>query len=175
MKVDLPSLIIGILALATFCAPILWYQISEKKKVKKLNKELSQFAREENLTLSNQEVWGSGYAVGIDQENKKLLYFKHDGKDDLKEMINLTEVVSCKVSNGTKTVRNDNGSRSIISSIRLLLHYQNPKKGSASLEIYDGENGRALTSELTIANKLAKTIRPLLNKRTETSYKLPLV
>ena len=175
MKVDLPSLIIGILALATFCVPIAWYQISEKMKVKKLNKELTQFAHEEKLTLTNLEVWGSGYAVGIDQKNKKLLYLKHDENCNRKEMIDLCEVKKCKVSNGTKTVQNTSGSRSVMSSIRLLLHYQNPKKGLTSLEIYDGENGKTLTSVLTIANKLARTIRPMLTNGVKTSYKLPLM
>lgn len=175
MKVDLPSLIIGILALATFCTPIAWYQISEKMKAKKLNKELTQYAQKENITLTSKEVWGSGYALGIDQENKKLLYFKHGVNKDQKKMIDLSEVEKCKVSNGTKTVRNASGSRSVISSIRLLFHYQNPKKGSTSLEIYNGENGKTLTSELAIANKLARTIRPMLKNGVENSYKLPLM
>lgn len=173
MKIDLASLIIGILSLATFCAPILWYQISEKKKVTKLNKELTDYALEEKVTLTNKEVWGSGYALGIDQVNKKLLYFKHDENEDRKQMIDLAEVKICKVSNGTKTIRNENGNRSIISSIRLLFQYQNPEKGSTSLEIFDGENGRTLTSEITIANKLARTIRPMLHNGSDTRYKLP--
>jgi hypothetical protein len=175
MKIDLPSLIIGIFALATFCAPIAWYQISEKLKVKKLNKELTDYAREENITLSNREVWGNDYALGIDQENKKLLYFKYGENKNRKQVIDLTEVKMCKVSNGTKTIKNASGSSSIISSIRLLFQYQNPKKGSTSLEIYDGENGKTLTSEITIANKLARTIRPMLTNGTEAGYKLPLI
>ena len=175
MKVDLPSLIIGILALATFCVPIAWYQISEKMKVKKLNKELTQFASEKHLTLTNHEVWGDGYAVGIDQKNKKMLYFKHDENSDLKEMIDLNEVEKCKVSNGSKTVRNAGKNRSVVNSIRLLLHYKNPKKSATSLEIYDGENGKTLTSELAIANRLARTVRPMLNNGTKTSYKVPLM
>lgn len=175
MKVDMPSLIIGILALVTFCMPIAWYQISEKIKVKKLNKELAQYAQKENITLTSKEVWGNGYALGIDQENKKLLYFKHTENNDQKKMIDLSEVEMCKVSNGIKTVQNTSGSRSFISSIRLLFHFQNPKKGSISLEIYDGENGKTLTSEIIIANKLARTIRSILNKEAETSYKLPFM
>lgn len=175
MKVDIASLIIGIIALATFCLPIAWYQISEKMKVKKLNNELTQYAQKENITLTNKEVWGNGYALGIDQENRKLLYIKKGENNDQKRMIDLSEVEECKVSNGTKTVQNAGGSKSFVSSIRLLFRYQNPKKGSASLEIFDGENGKTLTSEIAIANKLARAIRPMLYKNAETSYKLPIM
>lgn len=161
MKVDLPSVIIGICALATFFVPIAWYHISEKIKVKKLTEELTQFAQEEKITLSSHEVWGDCYALGIDQKNKILLYFKQDEKNEKKIKIDLSEVENCKVSNDTRTIRNPKGNTSVINNIRLLFHYRTPKKG-ASLEIYDGENGKTLTSEISIANKWARTINSML-------------
>lgn len=172
MKVDLPSLIIGIIALATFAVPIAWYQISEKMKGKKLHDDLYQYAQQEKLTLTSEEVWGDHYALGVDKKNRKLLYMKHTRDSDQKEIIDLSEVQKCKVSNGTKTVREASGKKSVITSINLLFHYRDSGKSASSLEVYDSANGRTLTYEISIANKLARAIRPLLTT-TSNGYNLP--
>lgn len=172
MKIDLPSLIIGIIALATFAIPIAWYQISEKMKEKKLHSDLNQYAQQENITLTSEEVWGDKYALGVDKNSRKLLYLKHTEDGDQKEIIDLSEVQNCKVSNGTKTVREASGKKNILTSINLLFHYRNSGKSASSLEVYDDANGRALTYEISIANKLARAIRPLL-RTTSNGYKLP--
>lgn len=172
MKVDLTSLIIGICALASFAVPIAWYQISEKMKEKKLHSDINQYAQEENITLTSEEVWGDHYALGVDKKSRKLVYLKHTENGDQKELIDLSKVQKCKVSNGTKTIRDASGKKSVITSINLLFHYLDSGKGASSLEVYDDANGRTLTYEISIANKLARTIRPLL-KTTSNGYKLP--
>lgn len=173
MKVDIPSLVIGILALATFCVPIAWYQISEKIKEKKLKKYLTQYAKQENLTLTSKEVWGDRYALGIDKNRKKLVYLNHTENGDQKELIDLSKVQKCKVSNGTKSARYATGNRSVLKSIKLQFHYLESSKGASSLEVYDDSNGKTLTYEISIANKLARTIRPLLYSASQNSYRLP--
>lgn len=172
MKIDLPSLIIGICALATFAIPIVWYQISEKMKEKKLHKNLNQYAQQEKLTLTNEEVWGDHYALGIEKRSKKLVYLKHTQNGNQKELINLSEVQKCKVSNNTALVHETSGKKSVLSSIKLLFHYRDSRKGTFTLEVYDNNNGRTLTYEISIANKLARIIQPVLTTESN-SYKLP--
>lgn len=167
MKVDLPSLIIGICALATFAVPIAWYQISEKHITKKLSGELKSFADQHGLTLTNFEVWGDKYAIGLDQKAKKLLYFQKNPQGDSRQMIDLNEVQKCDVSNGTKT--------GVTKNIRLLFHYRASGKSLTSLEIYDSENGKSITYEISIANKWANTANSFVKSRSKTSYKIPLV
>lgn len=171
MKIDLPSLIIGICALAMFAVPIAWYQISEKMKEKKLHKDLSQYAQQERLTLTSEEVWGDHYALGIDKNSKKVVYLKHNEDGDQKEVIDLSDVQKCKVSNGTKTVREASGKKNVLTSIDLIFHYRASGKGASSLEVYDDANGRTLTYEKSIASKLARIIQPLLTTESN-GYKL---
>lgn len=171
MKVDLPSLIIGICALATFAVPIAWYQISEKMKEKKLHNEITRYARQENLTLTNEEVWGDQYALGIDNNSRKIVYLKHSEDGDQKEIIDLSKVQKCKVSNGTKTVHDADGKKNVLTSIDLLFHFRNSGTGALSLEVYNDSNGRSLTYELSIANKLARKIGSLIDTNTN-GYKL---
>ncbi|MDZ7719724.1 MAG: hypothetical protein U5K72_12980 [Balneolaceae bacterium] len=173
MKVDLPSLIIGILALATFFVPITWYQISEKIKEKRLNNELTQYAQKENLTLTNTEIWSDHYALGIDKKCKKLVYLNQSENKDQKKVVDLSKVQKCKVSNGTKTVRSVSGNKRILTNIDLLFHYRESGKSATSLEVYNNNNGRTLSYEISIANKLARSIRPLLNSTSEHSYRIP--
>lgn len=175
MKVDLPSVIISIFALATFFVPIAWYHISQKTNVKKLTEMLNQFADEKKATLANQEVWGDCYALGIDEKSKKLLYLKINSNDEKKISIDLSEIDHCKVVNGTKNIRGAKRNMSVTNNIRLQLHYRKSGRASDFLEIYDGENGKSLTSEISIANKWSKSINSLLHKHSESKYKLPLL
>lgn len=175
MKVDLSSVIISIFALATFFVPIAWYHISQKAKVKKLTDMINQFADEKKISLTNREIWGDCYALGIDEKNKQLLYLKLNKDDEVKVSVDLSEIDHCKVVNGTKNIRGAKGSMSLTNNIRLQLHYRKSGKASDFLEIYDGENGKSLTSEISIANKWSKTINSLLHKHSESKYKLPLL
>ncbi|WP_234570609.1 hypothetical protein [Rhodohalobacter sp. 614A] len=175
MKVDLPSVIISFFALATFFVPITWYHISEKAKVKKLTEILNQFANEKNISLTNHEIWGDFYAFGIDEKSKKLLYVKANKDNEEKIFVDLSEIDNCKVVNGSKNIRGAKGNVSFTNNIRLQLHYKTSGKASEFLEIYDGENGKSLTSEISIANKWSRKISSLLHKRSESRYKLPLI
>lgn len=175
MKVDIPSLIIGICALATFIVPIAWYHISEKMKEKKLETELTQFAKEQDVALNGHEIWGDAYAIGLDQEHKKLIYVKSDKGIDMKQAVDLSEIKNCRISNGTKSTKNSSGHIGATNYIKLVLHNRDQGKGATSLEIYDGENGRTLTYELSIANKWARKINSSVKKESETPYKIPLL
>lgn len=175
MKIDIVSLIIAALGLASFFVPIGWYQITQKRKTKKLTDELFQFAKDNNINLTSHEVWGNCYAIGIDHETKKLLYFKHNEKTDKKVVIDLAEIEKCKVSNITKTFRTQRESFGVTNNIRLVFHYRNPKKDPTFLEIYDGEYGKTLTTEISVANKWARTINAECKPHTETKHKAPMI
>ena len=166
MKVDIASIIIAILSLSTFLVPIAWYQISQKKITKKLTNELLFLAKQDNLTLSEQEIWGDNCALGLDKKAKKLLYVRLEEQESQRDIIDLSEIEKCKVSNGTK--------HGITQTIRLQLYNQNSQKGLTNLEIYDQENGKSLTSEISIANRWAHAVNSVANNRAKTEYSLPL-
>lgn len=175
MKIDLVSLIIAALGLASFFVPIAWYQITQKRKIKKITDDLMLFAKEHNVNLTAHEVWGDGYAIGMSPDTKKLLYLKLDGKTDKKVVLDLTEIANCKVSNVIKTIRGQKESFGVTNNIRLVLHYRNPKKGPTWLEIYDGEHGKTLTTEISVANKWAGTINAELKPHADTKHKVPML
>lgn len=175
MKVDLTSVIISIFALATFFVPIAWYHFSQKAKMKKLTDMLNQYADENKASLTSHEIWGDCYALGIDEKNKKLLYLKTNKDNEEVLFIDLSEIDRCKVVNGTKNIPGTKANMSVTNNIRLQLHYKASGKASDFLEIYDGENGKSLTSEISVANKWSKSINSVLHKHSESKHKLPLL
>lgn len=175
MKIDIASLIIAAVALAFFFVPIAWYQISQKLKTKKIANDLFQFAKEQNAELTEHEVWDNRYAIGLDQKTKKLLYLKNDQDKEARVFVDLSVIDNCKVVNGTKNIRGAKGNMSITNNIRLQLHYRKPGKAPDMLEIFNGENGKTLTSEISIANKWSKSITSLLHKHSESKSRLPVL
>ena len=63
-----------------------------------------------HLALSEQEIWGNSF-IGIDQQQKKLLFMKVEDQDQLEKLIDLNNVRDCKITTAYKksTVKNHQG------------------------------------------------------------------
>lgn len=162
MDIDLTSVIIGIFALATFIIPIAWYQVSEKMKTKKLSSEFLQTAKNKNIQITEFDVWGGSYGIGLDRPAKKLLYLGKEKEMPRTEVVDLSVVSHCRVASGTKSVKNAQGRTNFTDRIGLYISFETPQKAGLSLEFYNGENGKTLTGEMSAANKWSRTINSAL-------------
>ena len=73
---DLSSAIIGLVTVLAFVIPIALIIRASKAKQKKFLSNFVKLAQQQNISLSETEVWSSSYAIGIDSSSKALFYLR---------------------------------------------------------------------------------------------------
>jgi hypothetical protein len=146
---DLETIIIGILSLTFFIVPIVLIQRNNKKKKGMLLQDFRQLAGQQQLSISQHDSWDTIYTIGIDSDQKKLLYTrKREGKDQ-EIVIDLAEVSQCRVNNLS---RETNGNK-VIDRIELAFLPRHAKQPEQTLEFYSREESLNLSEELKLSEK----------------------
>jgi hypothetical protein len=148
---DLGTIIISVLALATFIVPIYLIQSRQKKKNSKVLDEFLAFCQSRQLHLTEQDSWNGNLAIGIDKAKKKLVYFNRHSTIAEHLVVDLAGVSKCEVVNVSREV---NGNL-LIDGIELHLAFVDGKKPQQKLEFYNKEHFTMLSGELQLARKWA--------------------
>lgn len=146
---DIASVIIGLVSLALFIVPVIYIQGKQKKAETRLQEDFLRVARQQQLVISQHDLWNSRFAIGIDTDKGVLFYLKkwEEGKEELQ--IHLSEVASCRVNNENREV---NGNR-VIDLIELRFTFRGSKLREQALEFYSKEESMSLSEELLLAEK----------------------
>ena len=139
METDLTSIIIGLASLAVFLVPIGYYQHQEKKSLKEAKKQFLKIAADVGFQASGVEILRNRAAIGLDVNHEQLLYVRGSQY----EMIELTEVVECKMFRSHKK-SSDNQSE-VIQQIGLCLKIQ--KSLDIKLLFFEGKEGTLIGDE----------------------------
>lgn len=151
---DLQTIIIGVLALAVFIVPVYLIQSKQKKQSVKVLDELLSFSEEQQLRLTRLDFWNEVFAIGIDETNRKLVYYNKQDFSPRQVIIDLADVKNCEV---VKESREVNGNL-IIDQIVLRFSFDGPKKQEQRLEFYNREQNMMLSSELHFARKWVEIV-----------------
>ena len=155
---DIKNAIIGFVLVAIFILPLVYLVNMQKNKDKKLLKSFHAAAKKFSVTISKNEVWNSGYCIGIDDTNSKILYFyKKHGKEE-STLIDLTEVKKCRTSNINRNVKTKAGNIYVIDRIELVFSYKDTATTDKSLIFYSAVDDMTLNNELQLAEKWQNTI-----------------
>jgi hypothetical protein len=160
---DIKNAIIGFVLVAIFILPLVYLVNMQKNKDKKLQKHFLAEAKKFNVSISKSDVWNSGYCIGIDDTNSKLLYFyKKLGKEE-STLIDLSEVKKCKTSNINRNVKTKAGNIYVIDRIELVFSYKDTAIADKPLMFYSAEDDMTLSDELQLVEKWQKTINSVLS------------
>lgn len=162
---DLSSIIIGLCAIAFFVVPIVYVQSAQKKKRKAFLKSFLSLAEQQQLNITQHEVWNQYYAIGLDASTNKLLYLKKRNGEEQKVLIDLAEVEECSVVNSKRTMQDN----IIIDRLALAFRFRNPKRAAQTIEFYDKEVSMALNEELRLSEKWKNIINAGLSTPRKTA------
>lgn len=98
-------------------------------------KNFIQMSENSKLTFSQKELWNNCYAIGLDCDSKKLLYFKNLAGSEEGTLIDLSEVEKCRMATIDKHNNNNNNNNGT-NRVELVITYTNPKKSEKVLEFY---------------------------------------
>ena len=143
------SVIIGIITLACFIVPVLYYQGVQKRKRKEFLKNFIGVAQQEQVMVTEYDFWNHGYAIGIDRVKNQLFYLKKKEGKEQKILIDLNVVDRCSLVNQNRLV----GDNRTIDRLSLVFSYRNAKHPEKELEFYNKEESMSLNDELQLLEK----------------------
>ncbi len=142
---------------------IIFLNIRNKNKEKKTLLPLLNFAEENNSSLSSSDHWDKTL-IGIDNEEiNKLFFIRTTPSKEYREVINLSEVVSCVFHKAERTVSNKDVKVIVIDRIELILTFVNNQKPAVILEFYNSDyDNLTISDELQFAQKWSGVIKGIL-------------
>ncbi|MGB5274366.1 MAG: hypothetical protein WBN39_09965 [Flavobacteriaceae bacterium] len=100
-------LIISVILVSSVFLPFFLIDRTGKSAAGHRKKQIKMAIAKDHLALTEQEIWGNSF-IGIDQQQKKLLFMKVEDKDQLEKLIDLNNIKDCKITTAHKksTVKN---------------------------------------------------------------------
>lgn len=154
---DLRSTIIGTILLSTFIVPIIRMNRNRKKSEGKSMESLINIANKHNCTISKHEICND-LVIGIDETKNVVFFNKIVDDNELKQVINLSEIKSCKVINTSRTIKSKNDTYKVVDRLELSLVPTAKNKSDIKVEFYNAETRGQLNGELQSIEKWSKLI-----------------
>jgi hypothetical protein len=159
----------SILILATISL-IVFLKIRNRNRGKKAFSVLQNFANGINSNISSFDSWDKTL-IGIDNgEINKLFFLRTISNKEYREVINLSEVMSCRLVLDQRTVQYNKEKVNAIDKIDLVFSFVNTHKQDVKLEFYNADYDQlTLTGELQLAQKWSGIVKSILvtNKKLE--------
>jgi ribosomal protein L21E len=158
METDPATLLIVIIASSTFLVPIVYFEYYQKRAAKKFAAAFKKISAKNSLNLSQYDVWGDQYAIGIDSAAKKMMYHSRKNGQAGTVLEDLREVKRCRIVNEDTLIKTQDGDRRIPARIDLQLDFLSPGKKPVSLEFFKRREGDDGAGAMLLAEKWAKII-----------------
>lgn len=162
---DLASIVIGLICCALFVVPVIYIQSVQKNKSRKFLADFTNLAAQQQLIMSQHDLWKHCYAIGIDSRANKLFYIKKAADTEDQVLVNLSELAACSVVNINRNIHDNR----VIDRLELLLSFRNNRLPKQTLEFYNGENSMALNDELRLLEKWNTIINSSIEANKKTS------
>ena len=134
---DIGALIIILAITVVIALPFIIIYLNKKRKYLKFENDFIKLAQKESVTLSKKEIWNHRYAIGFDNNSKKIIY-ANKKKDNVEcSVIDLTDVSKCNILSVNKTFKNQNGKNALTDRLELVFTFRNPQNPEKNLEFYE--------------------------------------
>ena len=167
---ELGTAIVGIIVALLCIVPFVIINRQKKKREGELIQALFSLAAEENCKIKEYDVWNHS-SIGIDDNNRFLLYTRKLKDNFETQIIDLMEIQKSSVSNIKRSVKTDDSLYEIIERVELVFSLQYKNRAEVVLEFYNANYDKpTITVELELVNKWSK----LINSSIPSSVKQSL-
>ena len=143
-----------------YFSPFVFSYLIHKKKENKLKLRILDFAKANNCKISSPEILLNKIIIGIDYENKMLMFIGNNDKHNNSATINLNDFARC---NPMKELNDNNGISGIFG---LILQPKDTKKEDFLLEFFNNENNISSNGpEVFFVDKWVKIINETINRK----------
>lgn len=152
------STIIGLGIIALVLIPFIISYIIKKAKKTKFRKTFMSAAGKENIKISDHEMWEHRYMIGIDQDGKKLIYLKRNDNDVAPVVIDLSNVMKCRIVSTYRDQKSQFGDKERTNRLDLVLTVNNNTNAEKSLEFYNNPEFMPSSDAYAIVKKWSDII-----------------
>jgi hypothetical protein len=153
------TIIIVFALVAAIIVPFLIHHNVQTKKKKKFFSHFTELANRNHSTLTSHDVWKGAYAIGIDENSKKVFYQRKTKGKEEELAIDLKDITGCSVNTGGTQVNTHVGKSYSASFVRLVLNGISKGNSQKELIFFDGtEEMSLLDEELPLAEKWSSII-----------------
>ncbi|SDH01286.1 hypothetical protein [Winogradskyella thalassocola] len=157
--------IIDAIIIAIVILPFALFINGSKKRQRKLRNALQSEATQNNCKLSKTEVH-SNFAIGLDEVEKKVFFYKETEDSAYAQVIDLKFIVSCKFIKDSKRIKDKTKHYDVIDKIQLSFEHQNLKEVT-NFVLFNNDDEMALNNEIVIAQKWQDIINDLLEEKVK--------
>lgn len=150
---DTTAIISGLLLVALIIIPFFLHHLRQKKKKAKFLNDLLSLDKNEDSIISQKDLWRECYAIGINENSKKLLYINKIKDKEQNSVIDLSEVEGCRIVNTSRSVKIPKGNLTVIDRIDLVLTFNRADLSEKALEFYDSTTFMTPDGEIPLAEK----------------------
>ncbi len=160
---DLGTLEIAFVLVAICVVPFILMGRNKKKRDKELLQLLFDSAAKENCKITASEHLND-IAIGLDEANNKLFFFKKIEKNEIAQHVNLLEMKSCGILNSNRPMDTKKNKDIIIEKIGLSFTPLEKNKVHTVFEFFNSEETMLLSGELQLAQKWMKIVNTILQE-----------
>lgn len=160
---DTGAVKIVLVIIALIVLPFVFNSLYKKRKDLKFQKDFIDMAEKEKIIFFHKELWNNRYAVGIDNNSRKLLYIKRQNNTVEHVMIDLSEVEKCRIAYFNKTAKNQDGKNNISDRIELIFTFLKPGSTEKAIEFYNNAEFMPAENDQSLAEKWLQLINSNLN------------
>lgn len=159
--INIPTLVIVLAITVAFCIPFI---ISHRKKRSQQQVILSSFmekAGELQLNISSLDIWRRSYAIGIDENQSRLLYIKF-GQGAMVKSVDLTSVTRVSISKEEREIESGTTKEKVIDRLLLLLDFHS--SSPVPLEFYNSDENMEMMGEPVLIKKWQDLVKTSLEQ-----------
>ena len=131
----------------------------QKNKHESFLKHFSLLALKHNSVISKHDFWKNSFAIGIDENSKKVFYMRRTGSKEVEKMLDLNDISGCSFRAAGASLK---GSEEDIS---LRFAHRETGNTETSFIFYDGEDAMSICDEeIPLVEKWCTIINSNLGK-----------
>ncbi|MEZ4841886.1 MAG: hypothetical protein R2821_10380 [Flavobacteriaceae bacterium] len=157
--------IISTLMILALIFPFFIASIIKKNDQNKIQKIVNREILHYGLEIKEKELWRNNF-IGIDPTKKKLLYIKADNPKYILELIELTDLIECRIVSQVKRNKNHNTYEETLERLGLELTRIHPNDPISFLGFYSSEETALESYEIPRAEKWNKLINKYIPLKT---------
>jgi hypothetical protein len=128
-------IMLGLVVIITL--PFLIIYIIKKRKDIKFLSHFTNLAQKEKIMISQKEFWNHSYAIGIDNNSKKIIYANRLKDETTGTIIDLADIEKCRIVTINNSIKNQNGKNPKTDRLELVFTYRNPAIPEKALNFYE--------------------------------------
>ena len=160
---QLTIIILSIVLIGMVCFPLIIYHFRQKGKGNLLMERLKKEGNLSHLRPSDFVTWRQAYCIGLDQQNKQLLFLNTLETGDQVQKIDLNQVQICKPIRHFREINEGKDRRQIIKKVSLVMDQLDERMKPLEIEFYDEDKNDYMVNEWELAQTWSKKMNDLIN------------